>query len=87
MLGKLLGHLARLPVSILTTAAPSGVATRYVSAIGGALVAGLGLLGWLDAGQVEALREAVPEVLAAFGGAWSAAVMVYAIVTKSRGSV
>lgn len=75
MLGKLLKPFV--------TSAATGVTTRYLTVIISTVITVLGLLGWLDAGQVEALKGIVPELLAAFTGLITVLVTAYAIVTKS----
>ena len=65
------------------TSAASGVSTRYLTVIVSTALTVLGLLGWLDDSQVEALKTAVPELLAAIAAVIALAVPVYATVTKS----
>jgi len=65
------------------TSAPSGVTTRYLTVIVTTVVTVLGLLGWLDPAQVEALKNAVPELLTYVTGLIALLVPLYAVLTKS----
>lgn len=66
------------------TSAASGVSTRYLTVIVSTAVTVLGLLGFLDDAQVEALKVSVPELMTALAALIAAAVPVYAAVTKSH---
>lgn len=74
-MGKLLG--------IFTTATKAGVSTRYLTVILGSILTILGIIGWLSAEQVEALRDAVPAFVAALGALVAAVIPIYAALTKS----
>lgn len=66
------------------TSAASGVSTRYLTVIVSTALTVIGLMGWLDDSQVDALKAAVPELLGAVAALIAAAVPVYAVVTKSH---
>lgn len=74
--------LAKILKPFVTSAA-TGVTTRYLTVIISTAITVLGLLGWLDAGQVAALKGTVPELLAAVTGLITVLVTAYAILTKS----
>lgn len=65
------------------TSAASGVSTRYLTVIVSTALTVLGLLGWLDDAQVDALKNAVPELLGAIAALIAAAIPIYAAITKS----
>lgn len=79
MLKKLLTTLAN-PITSPTT---WGVFTRYATAVIGAVLTVVGILGWLDAAQIATIKQHVPDLLAALGSVMTAAVMIYATITKS----
>lgn len=70
-------------LSIFTTATATGVSLRYLTTIIGSVLTIFGILGWLSAEQVDALRAAVPEFLAAVGALVAAGIPIYAAITKS----
>ena len=75
MLGKLF--------SPLTTAAPSGVALRDLITGVGAVIAMLGVLGFLTAEQVAELTKQAPSLLTAIGVVIYGAMSIYRVFTKS----
>lgn len=75
MLGKLL--------TPFTTAAAYGVATRYITVILTTAIAVLGLLNVISTEQADALKNQVPELVAAVSGLVTVLVAAYGTVTKS----
>lgn len=65
------------------TSAASGVSTRYLTVMVSTALTVLGLLGWLDDSQVDALKNAMPDLTTAVTGLIAILVPIYAIVTKS----
>ncbi len=75
--------MLKLLLKPFVTSAASGVSTRYLTVIVSTALTVLGLLGWLDDSQVDALKDAVPELLAAVTALIAAGVPIYAAITKS----
>lgn len=74
----------------LTTAAPIGVALRYISTIISSVLAIVSIIGWLTPEQVASLSLKVqqisghvPELVTAISGLVALLVPVYAMLTKS----
>lgn len=65
------------------TSAKSGVSTRYLTVIVTTAITVLGLLGWVDDDTSDALKKAVPELLAAIAGIIAIIVPVYATISQS----
>lgn len=71
-----------------TTATATGVAVRDLTVIIGAVLAILGILGWLSDAQVEAIKQQVavltdPALLASLGTLMAAGMSIYRIFFKS----
>lgn len=66
------------------TSAAIGVTVRYATVIISTALTIFGLLGWLDAAQVEALKNAVPELVGAVSGLVAVIIPIYAVLTKSH---
>lgn len=65
------------------TATVTGVSTRYATVIISTLLTFAGLLGWLTAEQIAALKESVPTLVTAVAALVAAGIPVYAAITKS----
>ena len=70
-------------ISIFTTAAPVGVATRDLVTAFGAILAMLGVLGLLSQEQVDELTKQAPVVFTALGTLIYAAMTIYRSFAKS----
>lgn len=70
-------------LSPLTTATSLGVAIRYLTTIASSVIAILAILDWLSPEQADALTKQVPELLGAVAALITAAIPIYAILTKS----
>lgn len=70
-------------LSPFTTAKASGVATRDITMMIGAILAILGALGFLTPEQVEALTSQAPVMFTAAGVILAGAVSTYRVLTKS----
>lgn len=71
-----------------TTSSATGVTVRDITAYIGAIIAVLGILGWLSPEQIDALKAQVdtltdPKILTAIGLLLSSVVSVYRIFFKS----
>lgn len=75
MLGKIF--------SPFTSATAGGVATRDVTMIIGAILAVLGVLGFLSEDQVKSLTEQAPVIFTAIGTVVTIGMSIYRIITKS----
>lgn len=69
--------------SIFTTAAPTGVSLRYLGTILGSMLTLIGIMGWLSADQVAALKNEIPGFVSSLGALLTVAITVYAVITKS----
>lgn len=69
--------------NILTTAAPVGVALRYIGTITTTMITVVAMLGWLSQDQADQLIKMMPEFLGALSGLVMIGIPVYAILTKS----
>ena len=73
-----------MAVNPLTTTTTIGVVTRYAISIGGAVIAALVLVGWVDQETADKLTETLPELIGAIGAVAALAVPIYAAITKSN---
>jgi uncharacterized membrane protein len=73
-----------MAVNPLTTTTTIGVVTRYAISIGGAIIAALVLVGWVDQETADQLTETLPELIGALGAVVALAVPIYAAITKSN---